>query len=202
MAIQVGDPKFLLPASENTCPFNFLSFVHRTTSHGGDGVSISPASSSNWLLRDALLLWPGRNAGDEGRGERVLGEYIRDWNLRSKGLKDGVGLFKPGLDATEGRTLLLGDDITEPYIYSKFSIVPTYKHHGVHSPYLNRWGVAWDGEQRVDWTASPPRYIIDGAILRGSVGTGLGLDDVAIQMRNGPIAYLLDRSACSLPLLL
>lgn len=77
-------------------------------------MSGSPASSRNWLLRDAFLLCPGRKAGDEGRGERVLGEYIRDWNLRSKGRKDGVGLPRPGLEAAEGMTLLLGEDIVEP----------------------------------------------------------------------------------------
>jgi hypothetical protein len=42
------------------------------------------------------------------------GEYIRDWNLRSKGRKDGVGLPKPGLLASEGSTLLLGEDTPEP----------------------------------------------------------------------------------------
>jgi hypothetical protein len=57
-----------------------------------------------------------RKAGDDGRGERY-GEDIRDWNLRSNGLKDGVGLLKPGLEANDGSTLLLGEaeDMKEPY---------------------------------------------------------------------------------------
>jgi hypothetical protein len=41
-------------------------------------------------------------------------EEIRAWNLRSNGLKDGVGLFSPGRDAMDGSMLLLGEDITEP----------------------------------------------------------------------------------------
>ena len=77
-ARHVGVPKFLLPASENTCPLSFFSFVQRTTSHGGDGVSVSPGSSSNWLLIDTFRLWVDRNAGDEGLGEERYGEAIRD----------------------------------------------------------------------------------------------------------------------------
>jgi hypothetical protein len=39
---------------------------------------------------------------------------MRDWNLRSKGRKDGVGLLRPGLEAREGSTLLPGEDMPEP----------------------------------------------------------------------------------------
>lgn len=53
-AKQVGVPKFRLPISENACPFNFFNFVHRTTSHGGEGVSVSPASESRMLLIEAF----------------------------------------------------------------------------------------------------------------------------------------------------
>ena len=113
--MQVGEPKFLFPASENACPFNFFSFVHRTTSHGGDGVSVSPESNRKLPLRDTLRLWLERNAGEEGRGERGLGDDIRDWNLRSNGLNEGVGLPRPGREANEGRTLLPGEDNTEPW---------------------------------------------------------------------------------------
>jgi len=78
-AKQVGEPKFLLPASENAWPFSLLSFVHRTTSHGGDGVSVSPGSSKNWLVTETVRLWPPRNAGDDGLlDELMLGEEIRD----------------------------------------------------------------------------------------------------------------------------
>lgn len=77
-ARHVGDPKFLLPASEKAWLFNLRSFVHRTTSHGGEGVSVSPGSSSNWLLTEAVRLWFPRNAGEDGRGERLYGEAIRD----------------------------------------------------------------------------------------------------------------------------
>lgn len=39
---------------------------------------------------------------------------MRDWKRRSKGRKDGVGLLRPGRDATEGNTLLPGEDRPEP----------------------------------------------------------------------------------------
>ena len=55
-----------------------------------------------------------RKAGEEGRGLRLEGEDIRDWNRWSKGLKEGVGLLRPGRDAKEGRTLLPGEDSIEP----------------------------------------------------------------------------------------
>jgi hypothetical protein len=115
-AMHVGEPKFLFPTSENAWPLSLFSFVHRTTSHGGEGVSVSPGSSRNWLVMDMLLLWPEKKAGDDGRGERRLGDDIRDWNRRSKGRNEGVGLLRPCREATDGRMLLLGDEITEPYI--------------------------------------------------------------------------------------
>lgn len=94
-ARHVGDPKLRLPASEKACPFNFLSLVQRTTSQGGDVVSLSTESSAKLELRDTLRLWLPWKAGEEGRGLRVLGEAIRDWKRRSKGLKEGDGLLKP-----------------------------------------------------------------------------------------------------------
>lgn len=117
-----------MPASENACPFSFLSLVHRTTSHGGDGESVSPVSNNSWLLREIFLLCPGTKTGDEGREDRLLGDAILDWNLLSKGRKDGVGLLRPGLGATEGRTLLVGDDMPEPC--HEFSALPTCSHGG------------------------------------------------------------------------
>jgi hypothetical protein len=114
-AIHVGEPKFRFPASEKAWPFNFFSLVHRTTSHGGVGVSVSPWSKTNCELRDAVRLWPERKAGDDGLKFGMLEEEdMRDWNLRSKGRKDGVGLLKPGRGATDGRILLPGEEITEP----------------------------------------------------------------------------------------
>ncbi len=114
--MQVGDPKFRFPASENAWPLSFFSLVHRTTSHGGVGVSISLGSRRSWLVAvDTCRLWVERK-GDEGRGERRLDEEIRDWNLKSKGLKEGVGLFMPGREQTERRTLLLGDEAMDPCV--------------------------------------------------------------------------------------
>lgn len=44
----------------------------------------------------------------------------RDWNRLSNGLKDGVGLSSPGLEATEGRILLPpADDSIEPCIINQ-----------------------------------------------------------------------------------
>lgn len=114
-AKHVGEPKFLFPASVKTWPLSFRSFVHRTTSQGGEGVSVSLPSSNSWLLTDTLRLWPPRKAGEDGRGDRGEGEYMRDWNLRSKGRKDGVGLLRPGRLASEGSTLLPGDETAEPW---------------------------------------------------------------------------------------
>ena len=64
--IHVGVPKLRLPTSENACPFIFFNFVHRTTSHGGDGVSASPESGS-WLDPEPWREWFLRK-GDEARG--------------------------------------------------------------------------------------------------------------------------------------
>jgi hypothetical protein len=69
----------------------------------------------SWEERDALRLWPERKAGEDALRFGMLDdEEMRDWNLRSKGRKDGAGLLRPGREATEGRTLLPGDEITEP----------------------------------------------------------------------------------------
>lgn len=113
-ATHVGDPKFRLPISEKACPFSFLSLVHRTTSHGGDGDSVSPRSSTRLLMSESCLLWRERKAGEEGLGERLLGEAIREEKRRSKGRKEGVGLPRPGREASDGRTLLPGEDIPDP----------------------------------------------------------------------------------------
>lgn len=49
------------------------------------------------------------------------GEEMRDWNRRSKGRNEGVGLLKPGREATEGSTLLPGEDMKEPYVMLEVS---------------------------------------------------------------------------------
>lgn len=65
---------------------------------------------------EALRECEPRNAGEEGRGESVPGEpvEIRDLKRRSKGRNEGVGLWRPGREATDGRTLLPGEDMKEP----------------------------------------------------------------------------------------
>lgn len=120
-AMHVGAPRLRFPASVKACPFNFFSLVHRTTSQGGDWTSVSSRSSRNCELSDALRLWPWIYAGDEGRGEfarglpRKLEEESRAWNRRSNGRKEGVGLLRPGRDATDGRALLPGEEKPDPW---------------------------------------------------------------------------------------
>ena len=115
-AIHVGTPKLRLPTSENACPFIFFNFVHCTASHGGDGVSVSPESGTLWLLIEPWREWLLRR-GDEVRG--IVSEELekRDWKRLSKGRKEGVGLSRPGLEATDGNNTLLppGEDKIEPY---------------------------------------------------------------------------------------
>ena len=114
-AIQVGDPKLRLPDSEKAWPLSFFSLVHRTTSHGGELLSASAGSRAIWELIEPARLCPLKKAGDEDRKLDTLEtEAIRDWNRRSKGRKDGVGEFRPGREARDGRTLLLGEETTEP----------------------------------------------------------------------------------------
>jgi hypothetical protein len=122
-AIHVGEPKLRFPASEKAWPFSFLSFVHRTTSHGGEGVSISPGSSTIWLLNDSRRL-AVRNAGEAALGDSGDGDDIRDENRRSNGLNEGVGLLRPGREATEGSTLLLGEERIEPCRASVSCLLP------------------------------------------------------------------------------
>jgi hypothetical protein len=116
--MHVGDPKLRRPASEKACPLSFFSLVHRTTSQGGDCVSVSDWSRRKLELMDALRLCDPRNAGDEGLEPCAPGdeedEDIRDLKRRSKGRNDDVGLPPPARAAAEGKTLLPGEDIKEP----------------------------------------------------------------------------------------
>lgn len=59
--------------------------------------------------------WRARNAGEDGRGERLLGEAMREEKRRSKGRKEGVGLPRRGLEANDGRRLLPGEERTDPW---------------------------------------------------------------------------------------
>lgn len=57
-----------------------------------------------------------RYAGEDEPGTVRLDDERRDWNRLSKGLKDGVGLWRPGLEATDGNMLLPpGEETTDPY---------------------------------------------------------------------------------------
>lgn len=80
-------------------------------------MSVSAVSSTNWLVNEAFRLCDVRKAGEDGLGDRLLGEAIREEKRRSKGRKEGVGLPRRGLEANEGRTLLPGDERTEPWYY-------------------------------------------------------------------------------------
>ena len=138
-AIHVVVPKLRLPTSENACPLSFFNFVHRTTSQGGDGVSVSPASCSIWLLietcRECGLMKPG----ELERGTFKDDMERREENRRSNGRNDGVGLSRPGLDATDGNIPLpAGEDKIEPYqILAIFCCV-----HDLS--YLDRGRIIWN----------------------------------------------------------
>jgi len=81
-------------------------------------VSMSPESGNIWLLSEAFREWPLRKAGEDARGMVSVELERRDWKRLSKGRKEGVGLSRPGLEATEGSMLLPpGEDRTEPYKY-------------------------------------------------------------------------------------
>jgi hypothetical protein len=83
-------------------------------------VSVSPESGRSVLVREALRVWPLRKAGEEARGGVKVEEERRDWKRLSKGRKDGVGLSRPGLEATEGKMLLPpGEESTEPWRYNQ-----------------------------------------------------------------------------------
>jgi len=115
---QVGRPKLRLPTSEKACSVIFFSFVHRTTSHGGCGVSASFAAPSASCRKIILLEtddWrecDDRKAGDWPRGEARGEGDSREEKRRSKGCKDvgRCGRREP----SGGGTLLLGEDIREP----------------------------------------------------------------------------------------
>lgn len=145
-ARHVGDPKFRFPASENAWPLSFRSLVQRTTSHGGVGVSRSAWSRRNCELRETLRLWLERkgNAGDDERGVLILEEEIRDWNRRSKGRNDGEGLLRPGREATDGRTLLPGEETKDPCDWLDYGS----RSNNWYS-YLNGWCVVRPREDRI-----------------------------------------------------
>jgi hypothetical protein len=78
-------------------------------------VSVSPESGNIWLLIEAFRECPLRKAGEEARGMFKTEVERRDWKRRSNGRKEGVGLSRPGREATEGNILLPpGDERTEP----------------------------------------------------------------------------------------
>lgn len=114
-ATHVGAPKFRLPTSEKACPFSFRSLVHLTTSHGGDGDSMSPRSSTRLLTIESCRPCRDSNAGEDGLGDRLLGVSMREEKRRSKGRKEGVGLPSRGRVAKDGRMLLPGEEINDPW---------------------------------------------------------------------------------------
>ena len=68
----------------------------------------------------------------------MLKDAIRDWKRRSNGRKDGVGLPKPGREANDGKTLLLGEDRCDPYACQIVSLK-----HGMREAikYLDGWRI-------------------------------------------------------------
>ena len=88
----------------------FLSFVHRTTSHGADGLSESPVFLKRVLVSDDCREWRFRTPGEPAREEaKDLGDgERRDKKRRSNGLSDELGLCR-WPDAGEAYVLLLGE---------------------------------------------------------------------------------------------
>jgi hypothetical protein len=71
------------------------------------------------LATETFRVWLLRKAGEEARGGVKVEDERRDWKRLSKGRKEGVGLSRPGLEATEGRILLPpGEERTEPCEYN------------------------------------------------------------------------------------
>lgn len=130
--MQVGDPKLRLADSEKDWPDSFVSFVQRTTSHGGEDDSVLPPITDEaldwswyWLVSELLRLCVRlklRSPGEDGRpvGESrpllllPLGEAMRDWKRWSKGRNDGLEPRNPKRDRLpdEGNTLLPPKDET------------------------------------------------------------------------------------------
>lgn len=114
----VGRPKLRLPTSEKTWAVIFLSFVHRTTSHGAWGVSV-PSDAPSASCRNTMLLeiddW--RECGDRKAGEWPRGEASgegdsRDEKRRSNGCR---GVVRCGRrEPSDAGTLLPGEDNLEP----------------------------------------------------------------------------------------
>lgn len=90
-AKHVGEPKLRLAVSANAWPLSFFSFVHRTTSHGGEVDSLSLGSSWKLEVNEILRPWPCENAGEPGREPWMLPEDMREEKRRSKGRNDGAG---------------------------------------------------------------------------------------------------------------
>lgn len=142
-ARHVGAPKVRRADSEKACPLSFCRRVQRTTSQGGDVVSVSGPSAGKCELRETLREWPPRKAGDGERGLLAppapcrLGDAMREEKRRSKGRRDGVGLLRYAREATEGRTLLPGEEIREPCYAALANEAAERKVH-VHYVYLYR----------------------------------------------------------------
>ena len=80
-------------------------------------MSVSPESGRSVLAREALRVCVLRKEGEEARGVARGEDERRDWKRLSKGRKEGVGLSRPGLEATEGSILLPpGEDSTDPWV--------------------------------------------------------------------------------------
>lgn len=78
-------------------------------------MSVSPESGTIWLLIEACREETLRK-GEEARGREYVALERRDWKRLSNGRKEGVGLSRPGLDATDGNILLPPrEDMREPY---------------------------------------------------------------------------------------
>lgn len=112
----VGRPKLRFPTSEKTCPVIFFSLVHRTTSHGACGVSVSSGCcwKSRLLDTEDCRECEERKAGLETMRGDASGEgESRAENRRSKGWSE-VGRWGRR-ELCEAGTLLPGEESREPW---------------------------------------------------------------------------------------
>jgi hypothetical protein len=101
-----------LPISEKACPVILRSLVHRTTSHGLGGTSLSDSGvGETWLVIDDCRECRCARNGEPDRGALSGDEDNRDWKRRSKGRWAGLGLFRGEL--RKANALLLWEDSIE-----------------------------------------------------------------------------------------
>ena len=111
-AKQVGLPKLRFPISEKAWPVIFRNFVHRTTSHGLGGTSLSGSGvGETWLVIDDCRECSCARNGEPDLDALSGDEDNRDWKRRSNGRWAGLGLTRG--EPRKANALLLWEDKIE-----------------------------------------------------------------------------------------